>query len=190
MSKKRPKKKTIQEQKLSNMKNNNNEKGKWKIFQNKITPKIRKRVNIALWSCFGLVILGTTLIFTAIAKGHIGYVPSIELLENPIDRYASQVISDDGVLIGVYSYSKDNRILVKYGDLSPELVHALIATEDNRFAKHSGIDIKGLVRAVVKRGILMQKSGGGGRRISHQLANQFFSPSVVSVDERVLQKPI
>jgi penicillin-binding protein 1A len=169
---------------------NNSVKSKWKNFQDKITPKFRKRVNILLWSCFGLSVLGVTLIFTAIAKGHIGYVPSIESLENPIDRYASQVISDDGVILGNYSYSKDNRVFVKYGDLSPELVQALIATEDNRFVKHSGIDVKGLFRAVIKRGILMQKSGGGGSTITQQLAKQLFSPSVGSVAERVLQKPI
>ncbi|MDR0395201.1 MAG: transglycosylase domain-containing protein, partial [Tannerella sp.] len=143
-----------------------------------------------LWSCFGLSILGATLIFTAIAKGHIGYVPSVESLENPIDRYASQLISEDGVMLGIYSYSKDSRIFVKYSDLSPGLVHALIATEDNRFVKHSGIDVKGLVRAVVKRGILMQKSGGGGSTITQQLAKQLFSPSAGSVVERILQKPI
>ncbi|MDR1225080.1 MAG: transglycosylase domain-containing protein [Tannerella sp.] len=117
-------------------------------------------------------------------------MPSIELLENPINRYASQVISDDGIMLGTYSYSKDNRILIKYSDLSPELVQGLIATEDNRFVKHSGIDIKGLVRAVVKRGILMQKSGGGGSTITQQLAKQLFSPNAGSVAERVLQKPI
>jgi penicillin-binding protein 1A len=147
-------------------------------------------VNIFLWSCFGGLILGATLIFTAIAKGQIGYMPPIELLENPIDRYASQVISEDGVMLGIYSYSKDSRIFVKYNDLSPGLVHALIATEDNRFVQHSGIDVKGLVRAVVKRGILMQKSGGGGSTITQQLAKQLFSPSAGSVAERVLQKPI
>jgi penicillin-binding protein 1A len=169
---------------------NTNGKSKWKKLQDKITPKIRKRVNLFLWSCFGLLILGVAIIFTAITKGHIGYMPPIELLENPIDRYASQVISDDGVMLGVYSYIKDNRIFVKYGDLSPGLVQALIAAEDNRFVKHSGIDIKGLVRAVVKRGILMQKSGGGGSTITQQLAKQLFSPSAGSVAERVLQKPI
>ncbi|MDR1380338.1 MAG: transglycosylase domain-containing protein [Tannerella sp.] len=117
-------------------------------------------------------------------------MPPIELLENPIDRYASQLISEDGKMLGSYSYSKDNRISVKYSDLSPQLVHALIATEDNRFITHSGIDIKGLVRAIVKRGLLMRKSGGGGSTITQQLAKQLFSPSAGSVTERILQKPI
>jgi penicillin-binding protein 1A len=155
-----------------------------------MAPGIREKINIAVWSCFGLFILGAVLVFVAIAKGQIGYMPPVEQLENPIDRYASQVISEDGVMMGIYSYSKDSRIYVKYSDLSPQLVHALIATEDNRFAKHSGIDIKGLVRAIIKRGILMQKSGGGGSTITQQLAKQLFSPNAGSVTERILQKPI
>ncbi|MDR1724125.1 MAG: transglycosylase domain-containing protein [Tannerella sp.] len=117
-------------------------------------------------------------------------MPPVEQLENPIDRYASQVISDDGVLLGSYSYSKDNRFHVKYRELSPFLVNALIATEDIRFQRHSGIDVKGLLRAIIKRGILMQKSGGGGSTITQQLAKQLFSPSAGSVAERIFQKPI
>ena len=85
------------------------------------------------------------------------YAP-VEQLENPIDKYASQVISSDGKALGAYAHSKDNRIYVNYEDLSPDLVKALIATEDIRFAEHSGIDAQGLFRAIVKRGILMQKA--------------------------------
>ena len=80
--------------------------------------------------------------------------------------------------------------MVNYNDLSPDLVKALIATEDVRFAEHSGIDAQGLFRAVVKRGILMQKSGGGGSTITQQLAKQLFSPSVDNMMERLFQKPI
>jgi penicillin-binding protein 1A len=172
------------------MKQNKNNKKNKKGFFKKITPKARKRINIALWSCFLFAILLVSFTFVAISKGHIGYMPPIEQLENPINRYASQVISEDGVMLGSYSISKDNRIFVKYSDLSPELVQALIATEDNRFVKHSGIDVKGLMRAVIKRGILMQKSGGGGSTITQQLAKQLFSPRAGSMTERVLQKPI
>ena len=152
--------------------------------------KVRKWLNITLWSGFLLVLLIITGIFFAIARGHIGFVPSVEQLENPVDRYASQIISSDGVWLGNYSISKDNRIFVKYSDLTPSLIHALIATEDNRFAKHSGIDIKGLTRAVVKRGILMQKSAGGGSTITQQLAKQLFTPKADNLTERLLQKPI
>ncbi|MDR3309117.1 MAG: transglycosylase domain-containing protein [Tannerella sp.] len=117
-------------------------------------------------------------------------MPAIEKLENPIDRYASQVMSDDGVMLGSFSYEKNNRILSKYENLSPSLVHALIATEDNRFQRHSGIDLRGLLRAVVKRIFLNQKSAGGGSTITQQLAKQLFSPEAGSVAERIFQKPI
>ena len=112
-------------------------------------------------------------------------MPPVEQLENPIDKYASQVVSADGKTLGIYAHSQDNRIMVNYNDLSPDLVKALIATEDVRFAEHSGIDAQGLFRAVVKRGILMQKSGGGGSTITQQLAKQLFSPSVDNVMERL-----
>ena len=117
-------------------------------------------------------------------------MPPVEQLENPIDKYASQVVSADGKTLGIYAHSQDNRIMVNYNDLSPDLVKALIATEDVRFAEHSGIDAQGLFRAVVKRGILMQKSGGGGSTITQQLAKQLFSPSVDNMMERLFQKPI
>ena len=130
------------------------------------------------------------LLFSAIAKGSIGYMPPVEQLENPIDKYASQVVSADGKTLATYAHSQDNRIFVNYNDLSPDLVKALIATEDVRFAEHSGIDAQGLFRAVVKRGILMQKSGGGGSTITQQLAKQLFSPSADNVMERLFQKQI
>ena len=130
------------------------------------------------------------MVFMAIANGSIGYMPPVEQLENPIDKYASQVVSADGKTLATYAHSQDNRIFVNYNDLSPDLVKALIATEDVRFAEHSGIDAQGLFRAVVKRGILMQKSGGGGSTITQQLAKQLFSPSADNVMERLFQKPI
>ncbi|GBU08333.1 penicillin-binding protein 1A [Bacteroidales bacterium] len=117
-------------------------------------------------------------------------MPPIEDLENPIDKYASQVISVDLKPLGTYAHSKENRIYVSYQDLSPHIIHALIATEDARFVDHSGIDAYALARAIIKRGILMQKSGGGGSTISQQLAKLLYSPSVGSLSERLLQKPI
>ena len=155
-----------------------------------LTPKKKRNLIVILWGAFALFLLLTVGVFFAIAKGAIGYMPPVEQLQNPIDKYASQVISSDGKMLGSYSYSKDNRIYVGYEDLSPNLVKALIATEDIRFAQHSGIDAKGLVRAIVKRGVLQQKSGGGGSTITQQLAKQLFSPSVESLTERLLQKPI
>ena len=117
-------------------------------------------------------------------------MPPVEQLENPIDKYASQIISSDGKTLGSYAHSQDNRIMTNYKDLSPDLVKALIATEDIRYAQHSGIDAQGLFRAVVKRGILMQKNAGGGSTITQQLSKQLYSPSADNVMERLFQKPI
>ena len=127
----------------------------------------------------------------AIANGKIGYVPPIEELENPTLKFATQIISDDGVVMGTYSLDDDNRIYVGYEDLSPHLVHALIATEDERFAEHSGIDARALLRAIIKRGVLLQKSAGGGSTITQQLAKQLYTEELAnSLWERAMQKPI
>ena len=91
---------------------------------------MRKTLIFTLWAILFLVIGGIALVFTAIAKGKIGYVPPIEELENPNLKFATQIISDDGVTLGTYSYSTDNRIYVGYEDLSPHLINALIDTED------------------------------------------------------------
>lgn len=155
-----------------------------------MATKKQKNIIRIFWTLYTVGVLSVVMIFAAIANGMIGYMPPVEQFENPIDKYASQVISVDGKMIGSYAQSKNNRIFVSFKDLSPSLVNALIATEDIRFVSHSGIDIKGLLRAVVKRGLLFQKSGGGGSTITQQLAKQLFSPSAGSVAERILQKPI
>ena len=87
---------------------------------------MRKKFIIILWSLIGLGFLTIALIFTAIAKGWIGYVPPVEELENPSLKFATQIISDDGKLLGTWSYSKENRVYVGYNDLSLHLIHALI----------------------------------------------------------------
>lgn len=143
-----------------------------------------------LWTVLMLVVLFAAVAFTAIAKGWIGYMPPVEDLQNPIDRFATQVYSADGKIMGTWNYNKENRICVDFSQLSPSLVQALIATEDVRFYDHSGIDFYALGRAVVKRGILGQVNAGGGSTITQQLAKQLYSGTAHSVTERMLQKPI
>ena len=151
---------------------------------------MRKKFFVTLWILFflGLSVLGA--VFYGIFNGYIGYMPNIEQLQNPVNKFASQVISADGKLLGTWSYSKANRIFVGYEDLPPAIVQALIATEDVRFYDHSGVDYRALLRAVVKRGLLRQKSAGGGSTITQQLAKQLYSDKAGSVQERLLQKPI
>ena len=150
---------------------------------------IRKVVKI-LWIFIALISLVCVFIFFSIAKGWIGYMPPVEDLEKPNYKFATEVFSEDGKVLGTYSYSKENRVFVGYNDLSPNIINALIATEDVRFAEHSGIDAYALTRAIVKRGILMQKNAGGGSTITQQLSKQLYSPSADNVMERLFQKPI
>ncbi|MEG1544514.1 MAG: transglycosylase domain-containing protein [Tannerellaceae bacterium] len=155
-----------------------------------MASKMTKSIIVSLWVLFVAAVGIAAILFISIANGSIGYMPPVEQLENPIDKYASQILSVDGKTLGSYAHSKDNRIFVNYEDLSPNLVKALIATEDVRFQDHSGIDAQGLFRAIVKRGLLFQKSGGGGSTITQQLAKQLFSPSADNFMERLFQKPI
>ena len=150
---------------------------------------IKKVVKI-LWIFIALIALVCVFIFFSIAKGWIGYMPPVEDLENPNYKFATEVFSDDGKVLGTYSYSKENRVFVGYDELSANIINALIATEDVRFAQHSGIDAYALTRAVVKRGILMQKNAGGGSTITQQLSKQLYSPGADNVMERLFQKPI
>jgi penicillin-binding protein 1A len=151
---------------------------------------IRKTVKV-LWIALAAVVVLCAVVFVAIANGWIGYMPPIEELENPNYKFATEVISEDGKVLGTFSSEKNNRVYSSYQELSPNVVNALIATEDIRFREHSGIDVKALFRAIVKRGIFMQKSAGGGSTITQQLAKQLFTEEVASNTlQRLFQKPI
>ena len=151
---------------------------------------MKKVIIGTLWALLVATVLTSALGFYAINEGWIGYMPPVEDLQNPINRYATQVVSADGKIMGTWNYNRENRIIVDYTQLAPSLVQALVATEDVRFYDHSGIDFFALGRAIVKRGIFGQKSAGGGSTITQQLAKQLYSETAHSVMERVLQKPI
>lgn len=151
---------------------------------------MRKTFVRILWGALCVIIVFLAVAFTSIWFGWIGYMPDLEDLQNPISRYASQVYSVDGKILGTYNMNRENRVHVDYDGISPYLVKALVATEDERFYDHSGIDFIALTRAIVKRGILGQKSAGGGSTITQQLAKQLYSSTAKSTLERLLQKPI
>lgn len=111
------------------------------------------------------------IIFFGISKGWFGFMPTFEELENPNSELATEVYSTDGVVLGKYYHQ--NRTFVDYDGLSPNLINALIATEDIRFKEHSGIDLRGLLR--VFKGLATGDSGaGGGSTITQQLAKMLF----------------
>lgn len=143
-----------------------------------------------LWITFIAIMFGMVFFFTLIYNGVIGYMPPVEELKNPTDKFASVVISSDGEELGRYYQSKGNRVYVDFDEISANVTDALIATEDVRFLNHSGIDMRGLMRAVIKRGLLFQKNAGGGSTITQQLAKQLYSPSSENMLERLMQKPI
>ena len=120
-----------------------------------------------LWRLFFSGILGLILVFLLAGFGAFGKLPTFEELENPKSNLATEVISIDGKTIGTYAI--ENRTPVKYKDLPQNLVDALIATEDVRFYRHSGIDIRGTMRAVAYLG-----KKGGASTISQQLARLLF----------------
>lgn len=151
---------------------------------------MRKAFVRILWGLLCAVVIFMAVAFTSIWFGWIGYMPDIADLQNPISKYASQVYSVDGKILGTYSMNRENRVHVDFDNLSPYLVEALVATEDERYYDHSGIDFIALTRAVIKRGLLGQKSAGGGSTITQQLAKQLYSATAKSTLERVMQKPI
>ena len=151
---------------------------------------MRKLFVYFLWTLLFVTVIGVAGAFYAIDKGWIGYMPPIEDLQNPINRFATQIYSADGKIIGTWNYNRENRVMVDYSNLPQSLVQALIATEDARFYEHSGIDFIALGRAIVKRGLMGQKSAGGGSTITQQLAKQLYSEHASTTLERVMQKPI
>ena len=151
---------------------------------------MRKHFIYTLWGIFATFVVSAMLAFFAIWNGWIGYMPDIEDLQNPISRFATQVYSSDGKVLGTWNLNKENRIVIPYKKMSPYLIKALVATEDERFYEHSGIDFRALGRAIVKRGLLGQTNAGGGSTITQQLAKQLYSEKASSTLERLLQKPI
>ena len=122
------------------------------------------------WTAYFSIFAGIVLLFILISLGWLGFMPSFEELENPNSNLASEIISADQELLGKYYI--ENRSNVHYAEISPNLVNAIIATEDARFFKHSGVDVKALFR--VTFGILTGSSRGGGSTITQQLAKNLF----------------
>ena len=142
------------------------------------------------WWTFSSAILLIVIIFLFINIGWIGYMPPIDELQNPINKYATEIYSSDLQALGQYSKSKNNRIKTEYSQISKNVVNALVATEDVRFYEHSGIDGIALIRSFILTGILQNKSSGGGSTLTQQLAKQLYSPEAENIIERAFQKPI
>ena len=148
------------------------------------SPTWHKTFLCWFWGLFAGGVLLLVLLFWTITEGWIGYLPPLDELQNPKNRFASEIFSSDMQSLGRY-YRNENRVGVQYTDLSPYMIDALVATEDARFYHHSGVDFKSFFRAVLKLG-----RAGGGSTLTQQLAKQIWSPRANNIFERAMQKPI
>ena len=149
--------------------------------------EIKNHIKKAIWLWIFFLIggLSAATLIGFIASGYFGSLPTFEELENPKTNIASEVYTSDNQLLG--NYYLENRSNVGFSELSPNLVNALIATEDIRFEGHSGIDLKGLMRVLIKT-VILQQGTGGGSTITQQLAKNLFPREQLSKLRLVVRK--
>lgn len=157
--------------------------------KNASSSRLRKIITL-LWVAFAAIVIGGFIFFVMAYNGLIGYMPPVEDLKNPHDRFASVIYSSDGEELGRYFRKTGNRVYADFDEISENVINALIATEDSRFESHSGIDVRALMRVALKTIILRQKNAGGGSTITQQLAKQLYSPESDGLLDRISQKPI
>jgi penicillin-binding protein 1A len=138
----------------------------------KMNLTVRNKYVRNFWLVFLAPLVFVILLMSSIALGLWGFMPSFEELENPKSNLASEIYSADGVLLGTFYIH--NRSNVRYDEISPQTVDALLATEDIRFHYHSGVDIRGIFRVLVRNILGGRRSAGGGSTISQQLAKNLF----------------
>ncbi|MDZ4810563.1 MAG: transglycosylase domain-containing protein [Bacteroidota bacterium] len=143
---------------------------------------MKKAVRI-FWRIFAFGFLTFILLIIAASLGAFGKMPSLAELENPSILQASEVYAEDGTLMGKYYTERGNRSNVKYRDISTHVIDALIATEDERFYSHSGIDFKSTMRALLTAG-----TSGGGSTITQQLAKALLDQGSKNKAWRVIEK--
>jgi penicillin-binding protein 1A len=142
-----------------------------------------KRTVRIFWRIFAIGFLAFVALILSANFGVFGKMPSLEELENPSILQASEVYADDGTLMGKYYTERGNRSNVKYGDISKHVIDALIATEDERFYSHSGVDFKSTMRALLTVG-----TSGGGSTISQQLAKALLEQGSKNKAWRMIEK--
>jgi len=133
---------------------------------------VLKRVLSFFLKAFALGVILFALLFIAVYFGFLGYVPSTAQLHEIKNPQASEVFSAEGKLLG--RYYVENRSNVNYEEISPNVIHALVATEDSRFYEHRGIDEVALFRVLIKTILLQDRSAGGGSTLSQQIAKNLF----------------
>lgn len=152
--------------------------------------ELKRKVVRIIWITFAAIFALAFILIILIYNGIIGYMPPISQLKNPQDKFASVIYTADGKEMGRYFRNTGNRVYADYSEISQNVVDALIATEDERFVDHSGIDARALGRVFVKTMVMGNKNAGGGSTITQQLAKQLYSPESKGLWSRAMQKPI
>jgi len=149
---------------------------------------LQRKIKFFIGLVFGIIFIPIFTLFLGLSLASLGFfdssnspMPTFEILENPPTNLATEIISSDGVVMGTYFL--ENRRKVRYDEISKHTIDALIATEDERFFKHSGIDYKSTFRAIIFMG-----SRGGGSTLTQQLAKMLFSRRPKTKAERITQK--
>ena len=142
-----------------------------------------QRIIRVLWICLGLGVLSVFLLFLILSFSDL---PDTQELENPRSQIASEIYAANEDVLGRYFI--ENRVPLSFDEISPYVVQALLATEDERYYRHSGIDLEALGRVLVKTAILRRKTTGGGSTITQQLAKLLFTGTPASGVDRVIQK--
>jgi penicillin-binding protein 1A len=151
--------------------------------KNSLDDKTKQKFLKYFWGIVAIGVGVIALTFLLISVGIVGYVPPLEELENPKNKLATEIYSADGKVIGTFYSGKDNRMKTTYDELSPNLINALLATEDVRFYKHSGVDGKALLRAILSFG-----GGGGASTITQQTAKLLYTNRSGNFFKRIPQK--
>ena len=139
------------------------------------------KLTFYFWILIVFGIAFPSLLMTLMSFNFFGDLPNFEELENPKTNLATQILSTDGKVLG--TYFKENRTNARFEELSPFLIQCLVATEDERYYSHSGIDLRGLTRAIVYMG-----TKGGASTITQQLAKMLFHNSSSNIVKRIYQK--
>ena len=135
-----------------------------------MTENTRKKITKWFWIFVTLPV--ALLLFVILLVWLFADIPSFKELENPESNIATQVIAEGGEILATFHI--ENRTFVTYDELSPNIIHAAVATEDVRFYRHSGIDFRGLARVLFKTILMRNSSQGGGSTITQQLAKTLY----------------
>lgn len=148
-------------------------------------PATIQKFKTWFWGALAFGFLFVVTIFILIGLEFFGPLPTFRELENPKSNVASEVISEDNIVLG--NIYKEYRSFVDYKEISPNVINALIATEDARFHSHSGIDFKGLGRVMFKTVLFAQRSAGGGSTITQQLAKNLFPRDISNKQNAIVR---